>query len=84
MNKMMNDVVFSGIVSVRDKLLQLDNPLRLESGEPSFDTPAHIKEAFIKAINDNHSHYAASTGIKPLREACLKKIHERIHLGDLR
>ena len=33
MNGQLNDVVFSGIVSVRDKLLQLDNPLRLESGD---------------------------------------------------
>lgn len=67
-------VVFSGIVAVRDRLLQLPNPLRLESGDPNFDTPSHIKEAAIKAIRDNHTHYAPSTGIKPLREAILKKV----------
>ena len=77
MNSELRDVVFSGIVAVRDRLLQLDNPLRLESGEPSFDTPAHIKEATIRAMHDNHTHYAPSTGIKPLKEACLRKMVEK-------
>ena len=83
MNQQLRDVVFSGIVTVRDKLLQLDNPLRLESGEPSFDTPAHIKEAMIKAMHDNHTHYAPSTGIKPFREAILKKITEKNNITTI-
>ncbi|MCX6209967.1 MAG: aspartate aminotransferase, partial [Bacteroidetes bacterium] len=29
----------------------------LSLGEPDFDTPQHIKDAAIKAINDNWSHY---------------------------
>lgn len=74
MNSHLNDVVFSGIVSVRDRLLTLPNPLRLESGEPSFDTPGHIKEAMTRALVDNATHYAPSTGIKPLKEAVLRKI----------
>ena len=53
MNKVLGEVVFSGIVAVRDRLLQLPAPLRLESGEPSFDTPAHIKEAMVRALSDN-------------------------------
>ena len=83
MNNQLRDIIFSGIVSVRDRLLQLDNPLRLESGEPSFDTPAHIKEAMAKALVDNHTHYAASTGIKPLREAILKKITEKNKIKNI-
>ena len=47
MNEQLREVIFSGIVAVRDRLLLLDEPLRLESGEPSFDTPAHIKDAMI-------------------------------------
>lgn len=77
MNQQLREVVFSGIVSVRDKLLQLDSPLRLESGEPSFDTPQHIKDAMVKAMSDNQTHYAPSTGIKPLKEAIIKKISEK-------
>lgn len=77
MNGQLQDVVFSGIVAVRDRLLKLDNPLRLESGEPSFDTPIHIRQAMEKALADNHTHYAPSTGIKPLKEAIFKKVSEK-------
>ena len=83
MNNQLRDIIFSGIVSVRDKLLQLENPLRLESGEPSFETPQHIKEAMAKALVDNQTHYAASTGIKPLKEAILKKISERNKINNV-
>ncbi len=76
-------VVFSGIVAVRDRLLQLPNPLRLESGDPNFDTPDHIKEAAIKAIRDNHTHYAPSTGIKPLRDAIVKKVARKNHITNI-
>lgn len=83
MNNQLREVVFSGIVAVRDRLLQLDEPLRLESGEPSFDTLAHIKEAMIRAMHDNHTHYAPSTGIKPLKEAILKKISEKNNITGI-
>jgi aspartate aminotransferase len=32
----------------------------LSLGEPDFDTPQHIKDAAIKAINDNWSHYVCT------------------------
>lgn len=45
----------------------------LSLGEPDFDTPQHIKEAGIKAINDNWSHYTPVAGFPDLREAvCFK------------
>ncbi|MEN9571668.1 MAG: hypothetical protein RL172_2899 [Bacteroidota bacterium] len=45
----------------------------LSLGEPDFDTPQHIKEAAIKAINDNWSHYTPVAGFADLREAvCFK------------
>jgi aspartate aminotransferase len=45
----------------------------LSLGEPDFDTPQHIKEAAIKAINDNWSHYTPVAGFLDLREAvCIK------------
>lgn len=42
--------------------------VHMEIGEPDFDTPEHIKEAGIKAIRDNYSHYTPSAGIPELRE----------------
>lgn len=45
----------------------------LSLGEPDFDTPDHIKEAAIKAIHDNWTHYTPVPGFLDLREAvCLK------------
>ncbi len=76
-------VVFSGIVAVRDRLLQLPHPLRLESGDPNFDTPEHIKEAAVKAIRDNHTHYAPSTGIKPLRDSIVRKVSGKNRITNI-
>lgn len=38
-------------------------------GEPDFPTPDHIKQAAIKAINENKTKYTQTGGIMPLREA---------------
>jgi aspartate aminotransferase len=38
-------------------------------GEPDFPTPDHIKQAAIKAINENKTKYTATPGVMPLREA---------------
>lgn len=46
----------------------------LSLGEPDFDTPEHIKEAAIKAIRDNWSHYAPVAGFLDLREAICTKL----------
>jgi aspartate aminotransferase len=46
----------------------------LSLGEPDFDTPQHIKEAAIKAINDNWSHYTPVAGFLDLREAVCSKL----------
>ena len=39
------------------------------AGEPDFDTPAHIKEACIAALNSGKTKYGATPGIEPLRVA---------------
>jgi aspartate aminotransferase len=41
-------------------------------GEPDFNTPEHIKQAGIKSIQDNHTHYVPSAGIPELREEVAK------------
>jgi aspartate aminotransferase len=46
----------------------------LSLGEPDFDTPQHIKEAAIKAINDNWSHYTPVPGFLDVREAVCAKL----------
>jgi aspartate aminotransferase len=46
----------------------------LSLGEPDFDTPAHIKEAAKKAIDDNYSHYTPVAGYLDLRQAVCTKL----------
>lgn len=46
----------------------------LSLGEPDFDTPSHVKEAAIKAIQENWSHYTPVPGYLELREAVCTKL----------
>ena len=48
--------------------------IRLELGEPDFDTPQHIKEAAIQAINEGFTHYTPTEGLPELREAVARKL----------
>jgi aspartate aminotransferase len=43
------------------------------AGEPDFDTPQHIKQAAIKAIESGFTRYTAVAGIAPLRQAIAEK-----------
>jgi aspartate aminotransferase len=52
----------------------------LSLGEPDFDTPLHIKEAAVKAIHDNWSHYTPVPGFLDLREAVCTKLKRDNHL----
>ncbi len=50
--------------------------LALSAGEPDFNTPADIKEATIKAITDNHTHYGSNKGYEKLRMKIAEKTLE--------
>ncbi|GAA4348938.1 pyridoxal phosphate-dependent aminotransferase [Kangiella taiwanensis] len=45
----------------------------LGTGEPDFDTPDHIKQAAIKAINEGATKYTAVDGTPELKEAVINK-----------
>jgi len=46
----------------------------LSLGEPDFNTPQHIKDAAIQAINDDWSHYSPVPGYPDLRAAVCTKL----------
>ena len=48
--------------------------INLSVGEPDFNTPDYIKEAAIKAINDNFSFYTPVAGYMSLRQAICGKL----------
>ena len=47
--------------------------ISFSAGEPDFDTPEHIKEAAIKALNDGFTKYTDVAGTPELRKAIIKK-----------
>jgi aspartate aminotransferase len=78
MPNIVDQVSLGAIVQVRDRLLEQQargrKVLRLESGDPSFNIPVQAREAMEKALRDGLTHYTASTGIPPLREAIFRKV----------
>lgn len=51
------------------------NIIGLGAGEPDFDTPEHIKQAAIKAINDGFTKYTAVDGTPSLKKAIIAKFN---------
>jgi aspartate aminotransferase len=50
---------------------------QFEGGEPFMPTPEPIKEAMKRALDDNQTRYAPSSGIAELREAIAEKLRNR-------
>ena len=67
----------SGIRRVFDEAAKYPDCIRLEVGEPSFGTPAHIKEAAVNALAENFTKYTANAGIPELRSAIVDKLRIR-------
>lgn len=84
--KMMNvsvkklDIKPSATLAITAKAKQLKaegvDIVGFTAGEPDFDTPAHIKEAAIKAIETGFTKYTPATGIIELKQAICKKLKE--------
>ena len=47
--------------------------ISLSSGEPDFDTPQHVKQAAIDAINSGYTKYTNIEGIPELRQSIVEK-----------
>ena len=74
----LDEVGFSDIVQVRNKVMAMRaegiQVYSLHGGEPFFETPDDIKFAAVKALVQNQTHYAPSSGILPLRQALVEKL----------
>jgi aspartate aminotransferase len=57
--------------------------ISLSIGEPDFDTPQHVKDACIAALNLNETHYAPGNGIPELLSAIAKKVTTENHIPCL-
>src|SRR3989304_8884721 len=79
-------VPFSGIIRIRDMMYGVSNPFRLDQGDVSFDAPDTVKQALLRAVHENRSHYVPTTGIPPLLERLTEKLRTKnaIPVGDPR
>jgi aspartate aminotransferase len=73
-------VVESATIAVSNKAKKMQREgidvISLSIGEPDFDTPRHITEACIDALNRGETHYAPSNGIPELLNAISEKINK--------
>ncbi len=57
----------------RHMIAEGKNVISLSQGEPDFDTPRNVKDAAIRAIENNESHYTDVAGTPALRKAVAEK-----------
>jgi aspartate/methionine/tyrosine aminotransferase len=80
----LDEVGFSDIVQIRNKVLELraaGQPVHaFHGGEPFFETPETIKYAGLRAMVENRTRYAPSSGIDPLRQAIARKLQSKNHI----
>jgi aminotransferase len=57
------------IRQMNEKFSKIEGMVDLTLGAPDFNTPEHIKQAAIRAIEDNYSHYSPNAGFLSTRQA---------------
>lgn len=81
LSRRLEEVGFSDIVRIRNKVMGLRaqgaTVYQFEGGEPFLNTPEPIKEAMTRALAENRTRYAPSSGIPELRAAIASKLRER-------
>jgi aspartate/methionine/tyrosine aminotransferase len=77
----LTEVGFSDIVRLRNGIMELreqgQTVYQFEGGEPFMPTPESIKEAMMRALAENKTRYAPSSGILELRAAIAEKLRTR-------
>ena len=74
-------VGFSDIVKIRNRIMELRSQgatvYQFEGGEPFMPTPEPVKEAMKRALDENKTHYAPSSGIPELRSVIADKLRTK-------
>lgn len=78
-NQIVKKIAVSDIRQFDNEVSQVPGMVKLTLGEPDFNTPDHVKQAAIKAIEDNQSHYTPNPGIPALREAAAAYYNEKFN-----
>jgi aspartate aminotransferase len=73
----LDSVPFSGIIRIRDMMYTVEKPFRLDQGDVSFDAPDSVKDALIRGVHENRTHYVQTTGIPPLLDRLVDKMRRK-------
>ncbi|MFR4285836.1 MAG: pyridoxal phosphate-dependent aminotransferase [Enterococcus italicus] len=68
-NPQLSKIAVSLIRQFDEQVSSIPDMLKLTLGEPDFDTPEHVKQAGIRAIEENYTHYSGMAGLADVREA---------------
>ncbi|MEK7444560.1 MAG: pyridoxal phosphate-dependent aminotransferase [candidate division NC10 bacterium] len=74
MSRLGTESAFEVLARARALERQGKEIVHLEIGEPDFDTPAHIREAAKRALDDGATHYGPAAGLPELRDAIAKDV----------
>ncbi|MFS0778825.1 aminotransferase A [Neobacillus sp. 3P2-tot-E-2] len=66
-NTKVQELEVSGIRKFYNMVSHIDDVISLTIGQPDFPTPEHVKQAGIKAIEENFTSYTHNAGISELR-----------------
>ncbi len=66
----------SGIRKFFDIVATMEDVISLGIGEPDFDTPPHILQAGIRALERGETHYTSNAGLPELRQAIGGHLHQ--------
>ncbi len=68
------NAIFEIVKKATELKAQGKRVLRFDVGETDFPTPANVKDAAKKALDDNFTYYTAAEGMKELRQAIAEKL----------
>lgn len=80
-NPRLNQIAVSMIRQFDERVSSIPNILKLTLGEPDFNTPEHVKQAGVTAIEQDHSHYTGMTGLPELRKAAADFVQKKYQLS---
>lgn len=80
LNPQVKDIQLSGIRRLFNLIPNYPGALSLTIGQPDFPTPAHVKEAAKRAIDENQTTYTHNAGTIELRRAASAFVEQRYGL----
>ena len=80
LSKKVLDLKPSGIRKFFDVANEIPGVISLGVGEPDFETPYHIREAGIQALQAGKTFYTSNSGLLPLRQAISRYAKRRLGL----